>query len=96
MLRMILLARIFVSGDCGLDELELSGGVSVGDLGGSMSWAIFRNTFGSQWAERVDKLLSRIFWNVSRSIRLQARVPSAALSFSSGDKMAVDDASGTS
>lgn len=90
-----LLARFFASGELGRDELELSGGVSVGDLGGSMSWAILRNTFGSHWAERLDKLLSRIFWNVSKSMRLQARAPSEALSFSSGVKMAVDDASGT-
>lgn len=74
---------------------ELSGGVSVGDLGGSMSWAIFRNTFGFQWAERVDKLLKRIFCKFSKSTRLQARLPSVALSFSSGDKIAVEDASGT-
>lgn len=26
----------------------LSGGCSIGDFGGSISWAIFLNTFGSQ------------------------------------------------
>lgn len=43
-----LLARFFVSGEFGREELELSGGVSVGDFGGSINWAIFRNTLGSQ------------------------------------------------
>lgn len=94
-LRFNLLARFFASGEFGLEELELCGGVSVGDLGGSMSWAILRNTFGSHRAERLDKLLGRIFWKVSKSMRLQARAPSDALSLSSGDRIAVDDASGT-
>lgn len=58
-----------------------------------MSWAILRNTFGSQCAERLDKLLRRIFWNVSKSMRLQARAPSVALSRSSGERIAADDAS---
>ena len=37
-----------MSGEFGREELELSGGVSVGDFGGSIIWEIFRNTFGSQ------------------------------------------------